>query len=86
MYFPQLERELFQQLWSELARSLNIDEKKLSPDDTIRGLVPSHLPELHIDKLEVALRKLGVKPGQVDMNMSVRDLVELIARLEHERS
>ncbi len=79
IYFQNLDRQLFDRIWRDIASALEVDPQLLSPNDSIASLEPKHIPELYIDKVENFLKRHGVTSLEQGLYTSVQDLVNLIA-------
>lgn len=77
--FPDLRQEEALFYWHELAKALRVDPELMRPEDLVSEHIPKHLPELDVDELDRFLGENNVQQGAVRLDMSVKDLIRVLA-------
>lgn len=80
--FSGMDRARFFETWHQLSSVLEVPPDKLLPQDTISGLAKGrHMPELYLESIEIYLHSNGLQPHEIDVNLTVKELVETL--IEH---
>jgi hypothetical protein len=79
-HFGHLDFGITREVWDGFAAILGQDPAKMLPNETIREVLPRHLPELEMGVIENYLRQSFVEPVRVELDTQIRDIVEEIVR------